>query len=412
MTRFAKSLPFRVRHTFNYDAASAVLDGFYTGTVFQLLLFVGRKTAELSDVQHNLLMSALHMGLLITPLVQAFIPLRRRQFVLATWVLARCSCLFLLFPFFQSGWAFALLSTWIMTSTVLRIPAHASIMRSNYPVGIRNRVLSHVQLLRLYVTVPTNLAVGFMIEYRESWYWPLAVLAACISLAGAYQYSFIRPRGEPQEPRNKPLVPWRDIFHILRTDRQFFWYQAFYILGGIPNLWCLPLYVRLIADVDGGLGARWWEISIMTGLLHPVFMALFIRPWGAFLDRLGNPILQRAVICFVFALHPLSFTFADSVPWAYLCYAIYGFITAGASLNWTLGSLAFGTPEQATAYSSIHTMLTGVRGVIAPWIGTFLVLTIGLHSTFVLASAFMILSGILLFGLHFRTRDSWRPSHN
>ena len=91
--------------------------------------------------------------------------------------------------------------------------------------------------------------------------------------------------------------------------------------------------------------------------------------------------------------------------------AIYGFVTAGASLNWTLGPLAFGKPEQATAYTSIHTMLTGMRGIIAPWIGTYLVFAIGLYSTFVLAAAAMILSGILLFGLHIRTRNSWRPSH-
>ena len=152
--------------------------------MFQLLTFVGRKTACLSDVQHNLLMSALHLGLLLTPLVQAFVPLRRKPFVLLTWTTARCLCLLLLIPFFHSGWPFAILATLVLSSTVLRIPAHASIMRSNYPVAYRNRVFSRVQYLRLFVTVPTNLGVGVLIEFWENLYWPLAVLAALVSLWG------------------------------------------------------------------------------------------------------------------------------------------------------------------------------------------------------------------------------------
>lgn len=412
MSPFSKPLPDFVRHTYRFDARSAVLDGFYVGSVFQLLTYVGRKTAHLGDGQHNLLMAALHVGLLVTPLLQAVAPMRRKEFVLATWVASRCSCLLLLLPYFQSGWPFAILGAWILAGSVLRIPAHVGILRTNYPVEIRNRVLSHVRIYQMLVTVPTALLVGFMIDYRESYYWPLVVLAASLSLAGAWQYSFIRPEGETGNGARQALVPLSAVWGILRNDRQFFWYEVLFTLGGIPNLWSLPLYVRFIADAPdaGGLGASWLQIAIMTGVLQPIIMALSLRQWGRLLDRVANPILQRAIVCVFFALHPLCFAMANSIAWAYAAYAVYGFVIAGSMLNWTLGSLSFGRQEQATAYSSIHTMLTGCRGIIAPWVGTLLCGAIGLKPTFVLASATMFASSVFLLVLHARTKGTWVPS--
>lgn len=410
MTELLAAQSHRIRHTYRFDLCSAVLDAFFMGTVFQLLVFVGRKAVLLTDSQHNVLMAALHVGLLATPLVQAIVPLRRKEFVLATWIVGRCSCLLLLFPYFHHGWPFALLATWIMSFSVLRLPAHSSILRSNYPAEIRNRVLSRVRLIQLLVTVPSSLIVGMLIELSEALYFPLAVLSALLSLAGAWQYSRIQPCGEVRGTERTALVPLHTLWHIFRHDRQFCLYELLYTLGGIPNLWSLPLYVRFISDMEGGLGARWWEIAIMVGLLQPVITAISLPSWGRLHDWLGTPLLQRAVVCVVFALHPMIFYYADSVAWAYAAYIVFGFVSSGASLNWILGALSFGKPEQATAYSSIHTMLTGVRGVIAPWIGTLLAHRLGLRNTFLLAAAVMLLSSLLLVVQHVCTRKTWSPS--
>jgi hypothetical protein len=52
--------------------------------------------------------------------------------------------------------------------------------------------------------------------------------------------------------------------------------------------------------------------------------------------------------------------------------AVLGVSMAGASLAWNLGQNAFATPEKVGTYMGVHLMLTGLRGMLAPFVGTIL----------------------------------------
>ena len=45
---------------------------------------------------------------------------------------------------------------------------------------------------------------------------------------------------------------------------------------------------------------------------------------------------------------------------------------AGGALAWNLGHNDFATDENASQYMAVHVTLTGIRGLIAPFVGTSL----------------------------------------
>jgi hypothetical protein len=54
---------------------------------------------------------------------------------------------------------------------------------------------------------------------------------------------------------------------------------------------------------------------------------------------------------------------------------LVGISNGGGNLAWNLGHNDFAPPEKATTYMGVHVMLTGVRGCVAPFLGSWLYLT-------------------------------------
>jgi hypothetical protein len=67
----------------------------------------------------------------------------------------------------------------------------------------------------------------------------------------------------------------------------------------------------------------------------------------------------------------------------------------GGAIAWNLGHLHFAAPAKAEIYMGIHVFLTGLRGIVAPFLGTLLYMTIGPGAFAVAVSSSLI--GVMMF---------------
>ena len=98
--------------------------------------------------------------------------------------------------------------------------------------------------------------------------------------------------------------------------------------------------------------------------------------WGVVFDRL-NFFFVRVLINVLFIAGVLFYYVGDGV-WA-LCVGIgfHGIARAGGNVAWSLWVTKFAKGEHVAEYMSVHTFLTGSRGIVAPFVAFPLVQGMG-----------------------------------
>ena len=79
---------------------------------------------------------------------------------------------------------------------------------------------------------------------------------------------------------------------------------------------------------------------------------------------------------------------------------------AGGMLLWELGPMYFAErKEEVPTYLGIHTVLTGVRALISPWVGASLAMAFNLGTAVLTGAAMQIVAGIMLITFFFMAKD-------
>ena len=106
---------------------------------------------------------------------------------------------------------------------------------------------------------------------------------------------------------------------------------------------------------------RSWLTAVIPNLARLVMNPV----WGWLFDRV-NFFALRAALNMGFALGILTFFTSDSATGLFLGAIVYGISTAGGDVAWSLWVTKLAPPGRVADYMSVHTFLTGIRGVIAP----------------------------------------------
>ena len=93
----------------------------------------------------------------------------------------------------------------------------------------------------------------------------------------------------------------------------------------------------------------------------------------------------------------LAFWIAQDLWLVALAYIFTGITLAGVDLGWMNAIMQFARKEEVGHYTALHAFLVGLRGIVAPFVGTALIALpfLGLRGVFLL-SAFLILLGWVL----------------
>lgn len=311
------------------------------------------------------------------------------------------------------GWIFAgqiLLSRVFMSGVVT---ARASLWKSNYPKSHRGRITASLQVIRTLMTLPVIFGGGLLFDLKPDayhWFYPALAMCGAISLL---VFRKAEVRGEtirrPGLPRNDdaPLAdpaiaepfslialvrPWQLLSRmrqVLRDDPRFAQYCKAQMCIGMANLLVIPVNTIVIT--------RYLNMSYLAsnGLLDgiPRAITLLMLPiWAKQFDRVGvlrfrvvNTLCWCAsmMLCGIGAWCAMHHS-PGATGWllgALIAYVLGriadGAAQSGGAIAWNIGHLHFADDEKAELYMGIHVSLTGLRGLLAPFLGILLFEYIG-----------------------------------
>lgn len=276
------------------------------------------------------------------------------------------------------------------------INARTDIWRANYPRHARGLATGRLTVAATFVIALTGLAVALSMDIRPEalralgleWihghaFRAIYLLAAATALVGARTFSRVRWRGRAAQMRAErsraaegahgasPRAMWR----ILKRDREYRRFMIAQFTLGWPNLAATPIFILALKD---HFTLAWTPSMLLTRVIPIVVPVLVVPMWGRLLDRM-HIVRFRSYHSWVFvvanAMMATAFV-SGSLAMLYAARVVLGVAFGGGLLAWELGHHDFARREEAASYMAIHVTLTGIRGLFAPFLGTWMYATI------------------------------------
>lgn len=313
------------------------------------------------------------------------------------------------------GWIFALqicLSRVFMSGVVT---TRASLWKSNYPRSHRARITANLQIVRTLMSLPVILCSGLLFDWNHTayrWFYPAIAVVGAIGLFLARR---MRVRGERaalarRENGNGDAIaetgvvapfslvalvsPWtifRRMRQALRDDPRFARYCTAQMCIGFANLMAMPVNTIVLTRV---LRLTYTNSNVLLDIVPRAVTLLMLPVWAKLFDRVGVLRFRKAnTLCwcgslFFCGLGALGAVYAadaaaDPAGAATIAFGLTmaaywigrlfdGLAQSGGAIAWNIGHLHFAEDDRAELYMGIHVSLTGLRGLVAPFLGTVL----------------------------------------
>ncbi len=363
------SIEERSKITYKYEVLRSPFTGIITEGWQTFALLVAIRVFDAPEMFKSVIASANAIGNLITPLVLYMVSRTTRttaQLLTMLWVAVGIT--FVCAAFWPGLWGFTF---WILVGQLLAAqvsPFILLIYSKNFKPTERGSKLSLAFMLTAVSGAVFCLVSGRLLDDNIGLYKALFLMMAGAALTAAALY-----RKVPSEPPQSAAMrhPFGN-FRYAFLDRLFGRLLVSWAFMGLANLMMLPLRVEYMANPAYGLNLSNERIAIVTVMLPAVARMLSTHLWGRLFDRV-NFLALRAAVNTIFMLSIALFFNTQSYFWLCVSSLLIGMAFGGGGVMWTLWVTKIAPPEKVPAYMSVHMSLTGVRGVIAPFLGFYLI---------------------------------------
>ncbi len=239
-----------------------------------------------------------------------------------------------------------------------------------YEKSIRGKLVSFAKQWQMFVMMITSWLMGTWLEDSATsfrWLFPVVALLGLASSLGTRRIpATASANAMPTAPSRFSL---RKALSLLRDDRNFSWFMLLQFGLGLSNLAGVAALQVYINGKDY-LAASPEQAALLTGVIPPLFMFMSFQIWGRIFDRL-NIVRYRALASLTMAIGFILYPLQESIIAAFAGAIMWGIGRSGGQLAWSIGVLSFAKNGHAATYMGLHTFLTGVRGVLAPFIGVW-----------------------------------------
>ncbi|MGD9693004.1 MAG: MFS transporter [Phycisphaerales bacterium] len=380
------SLPAMSRQSYRWEALSALFLPMAVACVeANVIAVIAKKAFDASPLAIATLAAAPALSNLSSVLWTRFI--RGRDRVRAVNVmqvsLLVCVAAIALAPISALGQLMLVGST-LMARVLLTgiITARTDIWRNNYARGHRARVTGKLLTIAALTVAVTAGVLGAAMDLSEgarvTAFRVIYLGAAVVGLVGVWLFARIRWRtrsmslSAERDPRAEYATAGaRDMLRVLKNDKTYRSFMAAQFALGLPNLASIPIFILALEE---RFVPSYGESFLLTQIIPLLVPILTIPMWARLLDRMH--IVRFRVYhswFFVIANLLLGIGFSTESLWViYVSRIVLGAAYGGGMLAWDLGHHDFARRDLATLYMGIHVTLTGVRGAIAPFLGTLL----------------------------------------
>ncbi len=303
------------------------------------------------------------IGFVVAPWLALLFPrgFGLKRMALVSWAISRGSFLLIAFV---TGWPGLMAVTalfWIVEA--VPSPTYVRIMQAVFPVELRGRVMSNVRVALSVVTLMATALAGWLLDtigYRA-----LFPIVSVGGIGAVILFSRLRldeSKLPPSRTSGKALTG------ILKRDRRFVVFLLAVIAFGVGWLSVGPLFALVQVDQ---LHLSYTEIGALT-TVNSVFFVIGYVVLGRWIDKAGGVQVLRWVFLSG-AVVPLCYAFASSVWILIPAFAAMGFLNAGLDLAMLNSVIQLSDPDDLGSYSSLQYTVVGLRGLISPFIGVWVV---------------------------------------
>ena len=298
--------------------------------------------------------------------------------------------------------------TWFVicvgTAFVIRVfprVAEMNMYRVLYPAHRRGTAVGWGKAVAGVAGLSTTVIGYVWFDLYPSGYWVLYCLVSLVIVSAAFSYRRIPISKRNIFARDDVALPHhalRDGIKVFLKDRRFILYQFGFALAGIANHMSIVFIPEVLKE---HLHADATVIGLAGAVLPATLMMSSAPFWGRFLDNV-NPMTGRATFntiqCLAFAFD--AYGGITLQVWPFIVGALlHGTSNGGGAINWLTGSLYFARSEHISLYNAIHVCLTGMRGLITPAIGLYLISESGLNmgpKIFAVSAALSLLGAVVM----------------
>lgn len=278
-------------------------------------------------------------------------------------------------------------------------PSENRILQQHIPSAKTGKLFGLAAAIRMGIAATFSVLAGMYMDRVENGYQHLYFFVAFVMLLAISQLASISTghiAGAEPQPINKTLMlaPLKRVLDLLKRRKDFLRFEGAFMLYGIAFMMTLPVIPLYLVD---DLGFSYSEIGLARGTIPQLVMILFIPFFGRIFD-MTTPHRLATIIFFLLAFFPLLLLWAGMhegtrrMLMIYAAFGLFGFAMSGVMVLWSLSSLRFAGDEDAGVYHSVHVAATGIRGMIAPLLGYFIMTTMGKVAALVAASCLWVIS--------------------
>ena len=258
----------------------------------------------------------------------------------------------------------------------MMITLRSAVWRTNYPTAHRGKI---VMVIGLAMAVANFVAITLFtagMDHLSISFGNVYVISGVFGIFSAFLMGRIRLhrerqilRGLTENSARRPHILAG--LAVLRTDRRFRRYMSWQMFSGFSTMIVETILVFIVTDV---FASNWLEGGsalaaipmLVAGASSPFWAGLFdrtdifrMRFYGALAWALSRVMLGVAVL-----MGSMELLFVSRV--------LAGTAMGGGMIAWRLGHMAFAPVSEDSLYMGAHIGLTGLRGIVAPFIGVAL----------------------------------------
>ena len=281
-----------------------------------------------------------------------------------------------------------LLMALILVAQVPSLMVH--IYARNYHKKERGRRLSGNLMISSTIGASISLLIGQLLDHDLSYYQHCLLGMSAASICAAYMH--LRIPSHRLREEDQPCLR-----HDLKSafKDQFFAAMLFaWMLMGVGNLITIPLRVEYVANPLYGIDATNTIVLLLTVILPSITRVLSTPVWAYLFDHFNLALVRIGInLCFLTGL--FLYFHSTTLPFLLLSAALVGWATGGGTLAWTLWVTKVAPPGRESTYMSVHSFFTGVRGVPAPFVGYWILSSLGPTQVAWTSAAFIAVSSAL-----------------
>lgn len=348
--------------TYRFECWRALSSGVLEAAAGTFLLLIAVRWYSAGSISKAILAGASSCGLLISPMSVWFAARRGLPAAqAASRILALGAVAMIVAAVFPYLPVFVVGTTLGLIASSASVPLVTQIYQENYPAETRGRLFSRTFMIRIASAAVVSGLGGWLLKGQMELFRWLVVLFGVALGFGSWCLSRCPSTPLLSDTGAHPLQGWR---HVSR-DPLFARTLISWMLMGFANLMMLPLRIEYLANPKYHLALEPDIVAVLTGVIPHAARFLMSPVWGHLFDRM-NFFGLRMTLNVGFALGILAFFTSDNAAGLIAAAVIYGISNAGGDVAWSLWVTRFAPAERVAEYMSVHTFLTGVRGVLAP----------------------------------------------